>query len=56
MAKTVIQATLDEMKKLLKLPEDTKAETKTVINNSVTGIETPLNIISITLQDRRENN
>ena len=49
MARTVIQVTLDEIEKLLESPKDTKAETKTVIDDSVTGIETPLDIMSITL-------
>ena len=44
------------MEKLLELPKDIKAETKIVIDNSVTGIKTPLNIISIASQDRRESN
>ena len=49
MARTVMQATLDEMEKPLKSLEDTKAETEIVIDNSVMGIETLLDIISITL-------
>ena len=56
MAKTAIQATLDEIKKPLELLEDTKAETKIVIDDSVMGIETLLNMMSITLQDERESN
>jgi len=44
------------MEELLESPEDTKAETETVIDDSVMGIETPLNIMSIALQDRRESN
>ena len=44
-----MQATLDKMEKPLKSLEDTKAETETVIDNSVIGIETLLNIIFITL-------
>ena len=51
-----MQATLDEMEKPLESPEDTKAETETVIDDSVMGIKTPLNIISITLQDSKESN
>ena len=42
-----MQATLDEMEKPLKLPEDTKVETETVTDDSVMGIETPLNMMSI---------
>ena len=51
-----MQATLDEMENLFKLLEDTKAETKIVINNLVMGIETPLDIIFIALQDSKESN
>ena len=51
-----MQATLDKIKELLKSLEDIKAETETVINDSVTGIETLLNIMSITSQDGRESN
>ena len=36
------------------LSEDTKAETKIVIDDSVTGIETLLDTMSIALQDGRE--
>ena len=35
--------------------EDTKAETKTVIDGSVIGIETPLDMIFIASQDGRES-
>ena len=45
----VIQVTLDEIKKLSKLLKDIEAETKTVIDDSVTGIETPLNMMFIAL-------
>ncbi len=48
MARTAMQAILDKMEKLLKSLKDTKAETETVTDNSVTKIETPLNTISIT--------
>src|SRR6266702_4525237 len=51
-----IQATLDEMESLFESPEDTKAETKTVMDNSVMGIETLLDIMSIASQDGRESN
>ena len=44
------------MKELLKSLKDIEAETETVIDNSVMGIKTPLNIISITSQDGRESN
>jgi len=44
-----MQATLDEMENLLKSLEDTKAETEMVINDLVTGIETLLDIMFITL-------
>ncbi len=44
-----MQATLDKIEKSLKSLEDIKAETKTVINDSVTGIKTPLDTISIAL-------
>ena len=37
------------------LLEDTEAETETVIDDSVTGIETLLDTMSITLQDGRES-
>ncbi len=45
----VIQVTLDEMEELLELLEDIETETKTVIDDLVTGIETLLNMIFITL-------
>ena len=44
------------MENLFKLLEDIKAETETVTNNSVIGIKTLLDIISIALQDGRESN
>ena len=44
-----MQATLDEMENLFKSLEDIKAETKTVIDDLVIGIKTPLNIMSIAL-------
>ena len=43
-----MQATLDEMEKPLKSLEDIEAETKTVIDNLVTGIKTLLDIMFIT--------
>jgi len=49
MARIAIQATLDEMEELLELLEDIKVETKTVIDDLVTGIETLLDIMSIAL-------
>ena len=51
-----MQATLDKIKELLELLEDTEAETKTVIDDSVTGIETLLDIMFITSRDGRESN
>ena len=51
-----MQATLDKMEKLLELLKDTKVETETVIDDSVIGIETLLDIMSIVSQDRRESN
>ena len=56
MAKTAIQATLDKIKKPLESLEDTKAETKTVIDNSIMEIETLLNIMSIASRDGKESN
>ena len=47
-ARTVVQVTLDEIEELLELLEDIEAETETVIDDLVTGIETPLDIMSIT--------
>ena len=44
-----MQATLDKIEKLLESLKDIETETKTVINNLVVGIETLLDIISITL-------
>ena len=49
MARTAVQTTLDKIKKPLESLEDIKAETETVIDNLVTRIETPLDIMSITL-------
>ena len=56
MARMAMQATLDEIKELLKSPKNIKAETKTIIDNLVIGIKTLLNIMFITLQDGRESN
>ena len=47
MARMAVQATLDKMENLFKSLEDTKAETEIVINNSVMGIETLLDIMFI---------
>ncbi len=44
-----MQTTLDKIEKLSESLKDTKAETKTIIDNSVTEIETPLDIMSIAL-------
>ena len=52
----VIQITLDKIKDLFKLLENTKAETDIIINSLVVGIKTLLSIISITLQNNRESN
>ena len=54
MARTAMQATLDKMENLFKSLEDIEVETETVIDNSVMGIETPLDMMSITLQNGRE--
>ena len=56
MARTAMQATLDEIEKSLKLLKDIEAETETVIDDLVMGIETPLDTMSIALQDGRESN
>ena len=55
-ARTAIQATLDEIGNLFKSLEDIEAETDIVINSSVVGIETPLGMMFIALQDGRESN
>ena len=44
------------MEELLELLKDTKAETEIVIDDSVTGIKTPLDMMSIASQDGRESN
>ncbi len=51
-----MQATLDKIENLFKSLEDTEAKTKTVIDNSVAGIETLLNIMFIISQDGKESN
>jgi len=51
-----MQVTLDEMESLFKSLEDIKAETETVIDDLVTRIKTPLDMMFIALQDGRENN
>ena len=56
MARTAVQATLDEMENILESPKDTEVKTKIVIDNSVTGIETPLDTMSIASQDGKESN
>ena len=43
------------MEKPLELLEDTEAETETVIDDSVMGIETLLDMMFIALQDGRES-
>ena len=43
------------MEESLKSLEDTEVETETVTDDSVTGIETLLDIMSITLRDGRES-
>jgi len=45
-----------ELENLFKTLEDKKANTKIVIDKSVMGIETLLDIMTITLQDKRESN
>ena len=49
MARTAMQATLDEMENLFELLEDIKAKTEIVIDDLVMGIETLLNTMSIAL-------
>ncbi len=44
------------MENLFETLEDNKVDIWTVINSSVTGIETLLDIITITLQNGREDN
>src|SRR5271170_4516345 len=56
MARTVVQATLEEIESPFKTLEDTEVDTETVIDDSVTGIETPLDTITIASQDGRESN
>ena len=56
MARTAVQATLDKIENLFESPKDIEAETETVTNNLVMGIKTPLNTMSIALQDSRESN
>jgi hypothetical protein len=53
-----LQAALEEAKieNPFKTPKDKEADTKIVTNDLVMGIETPLNIMTITLQDGRESN
>ena len=56
-AKRTLQAALEKVKigNLFKTPKDIKANTKIIIDNSVAGIETLLDIITITLQNGRES-
>ena len=56
MARTVVQITLDEMEKLSESLEDIEAEIEIVIDDSVMGIETLLDIMFITSWDGRESN
>jgi len=53
-----LQAALEEqeIKNPFKTLEDKEVNTWTVINSLVIGIKTLLNIMTIALQDRRENN
>ncbi len=44
------------MENLFKLLEDIEAETETVMDDLVMGIETLLDIMSIASQDGKENN
>ena len=53
-----LQVTLkeQEMENPFKTPEDKEVDTQIVIDGSMMGIETPLDIITIALQDKRESN
>ena len=53
-----LQAALkeQEIKNPFKTLKDKEANTETVIDSLIMGIETLLNIMTIALQDRRENN
>ena len=57
-AKRTLQAALKEtkIKNLFKTLKDKEADTEKVINNSVAGVETLLDMITIALQNKRENN
>ncbi len=55
-AKETLQAVLEEMENPFKTLKDKEVNTETVINGSITRIETPLDIMTIILQDGRENN
>ncbi len=57
-AKETLQAALEKtkIKNLFETLKDKEANIETVINSSVTRIETLLDIIIITLQNGRENN
>ena len=49
MSRTAVQAILNKMEDLFKSLEDTEVETKIVIDNLVTGIETLLDMMFIAL-------
>ena len=53
----ILQATLEEVEieNLFKTLKDIEADTKTVMDDLVAGIETLLDIMTITLQNRRES-
>lgn len=51
-----LQAALEEMENLFKTSKDKKVNIKTVMDDLVMGIKTLLDIIIITLQNRRESN
>ena len=53
-----LQGALEEVKmeNLFETPKDIKADTEIVIDDSIAEIETLLDIMTITLQDKRESN
>ena len=57
-AKRILQVTLkeQEIKNPFKTLKDKKANTEIVINKSMTGIETLLDMMTITSQNGRESN
>ena len=55
-AKKTLQAALEELENLFEISKDKKADIEIIIDKSMMGIETLLGMMTIALQNGRENN